>query len=252
VSCRRAGPYRRISALDPATPSLFPARIPYSILDSLLHLPPGSALQRRYFGLLVRAAAVEGTGLRRGDRLIVAPAAEPAAGALTVCRRNHALELFSVRIDAYGQPSLTSPDPELLPLSLTAATVVGTAVAAIRRVQSDWFVGYPPAYCFTEAVSSSSYRLDTAQLEYLRCEVDEIQRGADVARALHPEEARVLRSCAARLSTLTGCLEVIHDERLYRAILVEIDAALLRLRDILAGRPRWALLRSHLRVLRAS
>jgi hypothetical protein len=118
-------------------------------------------------------------------------------------------------------------------------------------VGRELLVAYPPRYRFERSVPPElSWRLSPTQLEQLRAEALEVERNADAARMVHPEEARVLRSCAVRLNTLSNCLEVIEDERLYGAVVEQIDSTLMRLKRILAGRPRWALLQRQLKELR--
>jgi hypothetical protein len=228
----------------------------YSSIDRILDLKSGTAKAENFFVLVVRAREVPGTSIHRGDRLIVTRGARLASGGLLLCRRKSSLDLCVVRVDAFGQASLASPDPEFLPWPSDDALVLGTVIAAVRRNAKQLLVARPPDYSFNSQYATDhsrsvagGHRLSDSELAYLRTEVAELEHGAAKVRVIHPGEAKVLESGAARLRALSRCLEVVQDQRLYAALLEQIDRTLLRLRRVLANRPRWARLRSTLKPL---
>ena len=244
-------------ALKAPTPSTSgSSALSYSSIDRILHLEPGTARTESFFVVLVRARGVPGTSIQRGDRLIVTRGTRLASGGLLLCRRKTSLDLCVVRIDAFGQASLASPDPELLPWPSNDALVFGSVLAAVRREGKDVLVARAPDYSFGSASEGTSrhslrstHRLNASELAYLRTEVEELEHGAAEVRATSPSEAKVLESGAARLRALSRCLEVVQDQRLYAAMTEQVDRTLLRLKRVLANRPRWAALRSRLKPL---
>lgn len=244
---------------DIATKALAPSSssavgLSYVSIDRILDLPPGTARAGKFFVVRVRAHDVPGTSIQRGDRLIVTRGARLASGDLLLCRRKTSLDLCVVRIDAFGQASLASPNPELLPWPSDGAPVLGTVSAAVRRKGKECLVARAPDYSFCAAPSPTNdplpavaHRLDPTELAYLKTEVEELEHSAADARFSSPAEARVLESGAARLRALSRCLEVVQDQRLYAAMIEQIDRTLLRLRWVLTNRPRWTQLRNRLK-----
>jgi hypothetical protein len=221
---------------------------PYDFLDRALERPFGFCRSHGYRVIVAREPPLSTTELRRGDQLVIAPEPHAVEAGLVAVRRARTIDLCEISVDAFGQAQLKSSDPETLPWPCTAASVLGTVVAAIRHTHSDVLIGFPPRYDFRPLPPEAPRtRLAPSQIEALSAEIAELSQSAASADHLYPAEARMLRSAAARIATLAKCLEVIHDDRLYAAIIDQISKTNRALRRVLASRPQWALLRSHLR-----
>jgi hypothetical protein len=219
------------------------ARLSSTALERLLDLPRGSARKRRLTVLTVSARHIAGTNLQHGDRLVVEPGARVNSGYLLACRTHNGIVLRRLRLPARGEPVLTPPDEEWLPLDDgVACTVIGTVLAAIRmRGNGRAQVATAPRYEFGAIwLSASSTR--SASLERRRANSALLQSVLAALESQPPRGSHAARQIAAaktRLQTLGKCLDAVDDERIYRALVREINATVLRLRRAAILNQTW-------------
>ena len=221
-----------------------------SIIERLLALPKGSARKRRLIVLAVGTDHVPGTELQRGDRLVVEPGTRTNGGYLLACRSRSGIVLRRLRFPPHGEPVLAAPDEDLLPLEdQTPCTVLGTILAAIRTSGGgDACVAFAPRYEFggsheiwTPSLYPSNVR-STSIATAIRRSNSSILRSF-LGRLARPTRnaqlARQLDAATTRLTTLGKCLDAVDDERIYGALVREINVTVLRLRRAFAITDNW-------------
>ena len=215
-------------------------RLSATAVERLLDLPRGSARKRRLTMLTVSASHVAGTNLQHGDRLVLEPGARANSGYLLACRTQNGIVLRRLRLHARGEPVLTPPDEGWLPLDDgVACTVIGTVLAAIRmRGNGRAQVACAPRYEFGATASSTR----SASLERRRANSALLQSVLAALESQPPRGSHAARQIAAaktRLQTLGKCLDAVDDERIYRALVREINATVLRLRRAAILNQTW-------------
>jgi hypothetical protein len=225
----------------------------FRTIERLLDLPAGSARRRRLLLLTVAATHISGTELGRGDRLVIEPGAHASPGRLLICRCDQRIVLRRVRLDARGQSLLAPIDPQKLPFPDTSpCSVVGTVLGVVRAEgESRVRVAFPPRYEFDAAsacVTADKPRaIDTFVRRTNSAAIERVLQALAASVGNRPALSDPIAATAARLRTLGNCLDVVDDERIYRALAREINTILSRLRRALATNRRWRPLQQRLR-----
>jgi hypothetical protein len=214
-----------------------------ALVERLLDLPKGSARKRRLTVLAVSTEQIVGTALRRGDRLVVEPGTRSNTGYLLACRSRGGIVLRRLRVTPRGEPILAAPDEDSLPLADgVPCTVLGTVLAVIRT-GDEVRVAFAPRYAFgTPSLIASSVRSSSIDLTVRRANSSLLRSfvGALTSRpARNSQVARQLEAVKTRLMTLGKCLDVVEDERIYCALVREINVTVLRLRRTFTVAENW-------------
>ena len=222
-----------------------PDALSLATLERLLDLPKGSARKRRLAVLVVSADQVAGTDLEHGDRLVLEPGARATLGYLLACQSRAGVVLRRLRFRPDGRAVLTPPDEDALPLDdgLTC-TVVGTVLAAIRGSDNgDAQVAFAPRYHFDRArpFLSGAHSHASRRQMMRRANSSLIRSALATLQSLpvHGSAAAQAAAATTRLETLGKCLDAVEDERIYRALVREINATLLRTRRGITTTRLW-------------
>jgi hypothetical protein len=218
-------------------------------IERLLDLPKGSAWRRRLTVLAVTGDHVPGTEIAQGDRLIVEPGAHATNGHLLACQSPSGLLLRRLRFPARGAPVLASPDEESLPLGDgVPCTILGTVLAAVRfGGDGEARVAFAPRYRFVTtrlypSFSRASAPIDLTVRRAKSSLLQSVLASLDAQQVRGPQALRQLEGAKTRLRTLGKCLDAVDDERIYGALVREINAIVLRLSRSLALARSWAAL----------
>ncbi len=230
---------------EATTPSLnllqrAPGRLSTEEVEKALGLPSGAWRRRRLYALKARSSAFKDIGILQGDSMIVEPGARVRPTNLLVVRDGD-----DVTVRRYDSAfSLATPhqprvarQPSLFPMATVRSGVVGTVVGILRRDAAGRLRTVPlPAGTTDNRPVRGTLRSKRAQAELDRIDRVEslekqlgnwggwVQRNDRTLGRMSDAMPEFCKGLGERMATLLECMRQTSGERLFRALLNEVQS----------------------------